>query len=548
MIGDHLGRWVLDRELGRGGMGKVFLAHDAGQPERLAAIKVLAGELTAHAGSVRRFEREIEVLGALDHPNIIHFYESGTHAGLLYYAMEYVEGRDFADILDEETRLPWPEVLDVAIQVCAALKHAHDHGIIHRDLKPSNLMRADGAPRPEGSPPLVKLTDFGIAHVFASKHLTRTGAVVGTAEYLSPEQAEGKPATRRSDLYSLGCVLYTLLCGRNPFRGENILDLLHKHRYAQFDPPRKLLPDLPHELDEVICDLLQKDPEKRPPDAGVLQRRLEALRRKLANRGDRTVDAIVAQPTQAYEMLLGAQEGPAKERGEGPATLMSRLVRQELESQNRGGPVRQFFNRPVVLVVLFVLCAGTLVWTFWPRDPETLYEEGRALLESPNQDDWLPGWEKLQRVQSRQPDGPHAAEIARYRQKVEAYQEARRAALRGDALSEAQWFYEQGRRRRQQGDIDGAKAIWKDLIASFRDVPAEDRWVHLAEKELAREGAAADGHRWDSVRHVLERAKRLRADGQAGEAEEVYRALEELYRDDPSAKDILDEVRRARGG
>src|SRR5262249_13922537 len=160
-------------------------------PERLAAVKVLARELTTHSGAVSRFQREIEVLRTLQHPNIVRFYESGTHEELLYYVMEYVEGHDFADVLEQQGRLPWEEVLAVAIQVCAALKHAHDHGVIHRDLKPSNLLR--------GTDDRVRLTDFGIAHVFAAKHLTRAGAVIGTAEYLSPEQAEGKPATRRSD-------------------------------------------------------------------------------------------------------------------------------------------------------------------------------------------------------------------------------------------------------------------------------------------------------------------------------------------------------------
>src|SRR5581483_601177 len=450
----RLGRWVVERELGRGGMGQVYLAHDADQPERRAAVKVLASELAAHAGSVTRFRREIDLLTKLDHPNIVHLYEAGAHDNSLYYAMEYVEGRDFAELLEAQGRLPWAEVLDVAIQVCAALKHAHDRGIIHRDLKPSNLLRADR----DG---LVKLTDFGVARAFADKHLTRTGAIIGTAEYLSPEQAEGKPATKRSDLYSLGCVLYTLLAGRNPFLGEGILDLLHKHRYAQFDPPCQVVPDLPHEFDEVICELLAKDPKDRPPDAGILQRRLEKLRPRLERRGDRTLDAVVSSPTRLGETLpLSEEEDPPKEHGEGPATLMSRLMRKEIEQQNRGGPVRQFLNRPAVLVILFVLCVGTLVLTFWPENTEKLYQEGRALLDSDEPDDWLAGWEKLQKVQARQPDGPHAADIARYQQKVEDYQEARRAALRGERLSEGQWFYEQGLRRRQQGDRDGARATW----------------------------------------------------------------------------------------
>jgi serine/threonine-protein kinase len=541
MIGERLGRWVLDRELGRGGMGHVYLAHDADHPERRAAVKVLAGELSAQAGAVHRFQREIDVLSGLDHPNIVHFHESGTHEGSLYYVMEYVEGRDLAALLAEHGRLPWSEVLDLAVQVCAALKHAHDHGIIHRDLKPSNLMRTE----PGDSPPVVKLTDFGIAHVFASKHLTRTGTVVGTAEYLSPEQAEGKLATRRSDLYSLGCVLYTLLCGRTPFRGDSIVDLLHKHRYARFDLPRQVVPDLPHDIEDVVCELLEKDPENRPPDAGILQRRLESLRRKLARRGNATVDIVVSEPTRPVEVAAEREPGP---RGEGPATLMSRLLRKELEQQNRGGPVRQFLNRPAVLVVLFVLCAGALLWTFWPADPERLYEEGRALMESDSPDDWQAGWEKLQKVQAKQPDGPHAADIDRYRRQLEDYREEHLAALRGERLSEAQWFYQLGLRRRQQGDLAAARQTWRDLVRSFRDVPAEQKWVRLAEKELAKEGGeAADARRWEAARAALARARRLRDEGHADEANAVLEALEELYRDDPSAKTILDQVRQERG-
>jgi hypothetical protein len=226
---------------------------------------------------------------------------------------------------------------------------------------------------------------------------------------------------------------------------------------------------------------------------------------------------------------------------------MSRLMRKELEEQNRGGPLRQFLNRPLVLVALFVLCAGTLVWTFWPGDIEKEYEAGRALLESENPDDWMAGWEKLQKVQDKQPNGPHAADIARYRQKVEEDQETRRTARRADHLGEAQWFYEQGLRRRQQGDSDGAKATWRNLVQAFRDVPGEQRWVRLAEKELAGEGEANNAHRWDAVDKALTRARRLREEGKPQEADEIYAAVEELYRDDPSAKDILEKVQRERG-
>src|SRR5262249_36141742 len=153
-------------------------------------------------------------------------FDSGSQDGLFYYAMEYVPGESFEQILARQGRVHWKEVLDAALQVCPALKHAHDRGVVHRDIKPPNLLRT-----PEG---VVKLTDFGIAKVFAARHLTNTGGVVGTAEYISPEQAAGKQATKRSDLYSLGIVLYTLLTGRPPFEGLSTSEILHKHLYGQF--------------------------------------------------------------------------------------------------------------------------------------------------------------------------------------------------------------------------------------------------------------------------------------------------------------------------
>src|SRR5262249_3021356 len=180
----------------------------------------------------------------------------------------------------EHGKWPWKEVLDAALQVSTALKHAHDSGVIHRDLKPSNLMRtADGQ---------VKLTDFGIAKVFASGQLTKTGGIVGTAEFLSPEQAAGKPVTKKSDLYSFGVVLYNLLPGRPPFEGASFVDLLHKHRFGQFDRPKTLVPDIPYELDEVICKLMEKDPADRPPDGLVLHKQLESIRRKLERKSQAT--------------------------------------------------------------------------------------------------------------------------------------------------------------------------------------------------------------------------------------------------------------------
>src|SRR4029077_18243124 len=246
MIGEHLGKWIIERELGRGGMGSVYLGRDETSGQ-LAALKVLTPELSQEAGFLERFRREIVAVSALDHPNIVKFFEAGESERRHYYAMEYVQGEDFEVILTRFGRLAWKEVLDIALQISPALKHAHDRGIIHRDLKPHTLMRSDSGQ--------VKLTDFGIAKVFATRQLTRAGGIVGTADYLSPDQALGKPATKRSDLYSLGVVLYRMLTGWVPFQGNSTAELLHKHVYARFDRPGKRVTEIPAEFDELVCKL-----------------------------------------------------------------------------------------------------------------------------------------------------------------------------------------------------------------------------------------------------------------------------------------------------
>jgi serine/threonine-protein kinase len=172
MTGTRLGPWSIDQELGRGGMGTVYRAHrdSAGEPAQ-AAVKVLAAELSVEAGFRLHFQREIDILRQLDHPHIVRFLESGTEQDRYYFVREYVPGPSLETLLAQQGRLPWAEVLDLALQVAPALKHAHDRGVIHRDLEPSNLPRT---PDPEDpvSPGLVKLTDFGIASLFAGPHLT----------------------------------------------------------------------------------------------------------------------------------------------------------------------------------------------------------------------------------------------------------------------------------------------------------------------------------------------------------------------------------------
>lgn len=275
---EQLGPYRVGRRLGRGGMGTVYAAVE--QTSRLpAAVKVLSSHLADEEGFRERFEAEIETLRKLRHPNIVRLYGFGQQDEILYYAMELVEGTSLEEELQASRRFTWQEATQIGIQVCRALRHAHDHGVIHRDLKPANLLAArDGT---------IKLSDFGIAKLFGNVGMTGDGGVVGTAEYMSPEQAESRPITHRADLYALGAVLYALCAGRPPFRARSLVEMLEMQRTATPDPLRRFAPDVPEELAEIISVLMSKDPEARPPTAQVLGRRLEATERGLLRREER---------------------------------------------------------------------------------------------------------------------------------------------------------------------------------------------------------------------------------------------------------------------
>ncbi|MBI2805641.1 MAG: serine/threonine protein kinase [Planctomycetes bacterium] len=527
MIGDRLGKWVIFQELGRGGMGRVYLAQEE-LTGKQAALKVLAANLAQEIGFLQRFQREIETLGRLDHPHIVRFFEAGCEEGLYFYAMEYVEGMSLEQIIEEQGRLPWRDVLDIALQVTPALRHVHDHGVIHRDIKPSNLLLdRDGK---------IKLTDFGIAKVFASSHLTATGGIVGTAEYISPEQAAGKVVGKRSDLYSLGCVLYALLTGRTPFSGNSYVELLHKHRYGQFDAPRKFVPDLPPELDELVSQMLEKDPDKRPPDALVVYKQMASIRAKL----DRQNTKTSADNRDLSTVAENRTDRVGLDAIPGPATLMSRLVRAELSEQSRSGPVARFFNHPIVLMCLFFACIGVLAYGLWPLNQEQLFERGARLMASESLHDMQRAWtDYLGPLEARFPEHPYKEEVNAFR--------ARWEDAKAPRPSEAQRFFQQGEILNQQGNIKAARQLWLNVIDAFGDVDAEAEWVQRARRSLSKlEKAAQHKDRFKSAHVALARAVELSRQGKRQEADRILTSLEHLYRDDATAEPILREVAKAR--
>ncbi len=278
---EQLGPYKIGRKLGRGGMGTVF-AGTLVETDEPAAIKILSISLSHDDGFRERFKAEIETLRKLNHPNIVRLYGFGEQDEILYYAMELVDGRSMEDELQNGRRFDWRTVTDYTIQICRALKHAHDRGVIHRDIKPANLLVA-----PDGQ---VKLSDFGIAKLFGASGMTAVGGVLGTAEYMAPEQTDGRSITPRTDMYSLGGVMYTLLAGRPPFKAPTLVEMLQLQRHAAPDPIRRYAPDVPEELQFILSDLLAKEPDDRIATAMVLSRRLEAMRHGLSVR----IDAVQA--------------------------------------------------------------------------------------------------------------------------------------------------------------------------------------------------------------------------------------------------------------
>jgi serine/threonine-protein kinase len=287
----HLGPYNIDKPLGKGGMGSVYAATDTQTGQRVA-IKALTPHLAMAEGFRERFEAEIESLKTLRHEGIVRLYGYGEQDGVLFYSMELVEGISLEDELRAGRRFNWRDVTSIAIQLSLALKHAHDHGIVHRDIKPANILLynnvGQAAPdavahqgtcqaQPDLREERVKLADFGIARLFGTTQLTTAGGVLGTADYMSPEQAEGRPVTPKCDQYSLGGVMYALLAGRPPFLAQNLPQMLQLQRFARPDPVRRYAPDTPEQLERIIAQLLAKDPADRFPNTQVLARHLQAM-------------------------------------------------------------------------------------------------------------------------------------------------------------------------------------------------------------------------------------------------------------------------------
>ena len=251
-------RYQIIKSIGEGGMANVYLAYDT-ILDRNVAVKVLRGDLATDEKFVRRFQREALSASSLSNPNIVEVYDVGEDNGEYYIVMEYVEGKHLKNLLKKRGKLTVPEVVDIVLQITNGLSVAHDSYLIHRDIKPQNILILDNG--------LIKITDFGIAVAMNATQLTQTNSVMGSVHYLPPEQASGKGATLQSDIYSIGILMYELLTGKLPFKGDNAVEIALKHLKEPMPSIKDEEPDIPQSIENIILKATAKNPKNRYADA-----------------------------------------------------------------------------------------------------------------------------------------------------------------------------------------------------------------------------------------------------------------------------------------
>ena len=401
------GRYRIERKLGAGGMADVYLAEDQ-ELGRRVAIKILNSRHGNDDQFIERFRREAKNAAALNHPNIVSIYDRGEAEDTYYIAMEFLDGRTLKELIIGRGAAPINVAIEYARQILSALRFAHRHGIVHRDIKPHNVL-VDGEGR-------VKVTDFGIARAGTSQ-MTETGSIVGTAQYLSPEQAKGGEVDPRSDLYSLGVVLYELLTGKTPFDGETPVEIAMKHLSTPPKPPSQLRPDIPRELDMVVMRALAKNPDERYQSADEMEGDLERVARgarvsattvdtatqvlrrpaAAAAAASATAATMIAQPpaSAAPPPAVIAEEEEYEEGGDRPlwpwlvavgfvvaAVIAGFFVWQELSGSTPQVPANNYVNEPQASAEQQIKAAGLV--SSVNKGPNERYKKGIVFKQDPS--------------------------------------------------------------------------------------------------------------------------------------------------------------------
>lgn len=354
MIGQDLGgRYEILTRIGGGGMALVYKAHDV-LLNRKVAVKVLRQQFVHDEEFIRRFRREAQSAAALSHPNVVSIYDVGQEEDTHYIVMEYIEGHNLNEIIKERAPLQTDEAVHIGMQIADALDHAHQNHIIHRDIKPHNILI--------GKNGRVKVTDFGIARAVTSSTITQTGSVIGSVHYFSPEHAKGINTGEKSDLYSLGIVLYQMLTAQLPFLGESPISVALKHLQENFDEPRVVNPHIPQSVENVILKAMRKNPNERYSSAHEMQHDLDSCLRperlkepKITFTGVNDMDETRVMPAIRGDIRPAA----SKER-----ELPINSGADEHSNGNDKAPKAKGWIKPLTVVGVTLVMLGLIIWGF----------------------------------------------------------------------------------------------------------------------------------------------------------------------------------------
>src|SRR5690606_3237819 len=351
------GRYRVESRIARGGMASVYLALDV-RLERTVAVKVMHPSLAEDPQFVQRFIGEAKSVARLSHPNIVQVFDQGTDGTHVYLSMEYIPRRSLREMLRARRRLPVREALEIVIPVLAALGAAHQAGLIHRDIKPENVLIADDG--------RVKVVDFGLARAIHGGHLTRTGTMIGTIGYMSPEQVTTGTADARSDVYAVGIMLFELLTGRQPYAGETAMSIAYRHVHENVPAPSSVVPGIPASVDALVRSATDRDPDRRPRDATAMLVAAVAVPRGLTQGG-------AAHPTPppgsgtATAVHPAEDLDPVPEREERLAETMIQPQVELLTSPGTAEPRARRGPRPAIWFIgaLTLLMLAGIAFSAW---------------------------------------------------------------------------------------------------------------------------------------------------------------------------------------
>mgnify|MGYP002534111698 FL=1 len=365
-------RYEIVKSIGEGGMANVYLANDK-ILDRKVAIKVLRGDLSSDDKFIRRFQREALSVSNLSHPNIVEVYDVGEEDGEYYIVMEYIEGKTLKQLLKKRESLTLTEVIDIMTQLTDGISHAHESYIIHRDIKPQNIMIQDDG--------RIKITDFGIAMALNATQLTQTNSVMGSVHYLPPEQASGKGATVKSDIYSMGILMYELLTGTVPFKGDNAVEIALKHMKDKIPSIRKQDPSIPQSVENILLKATAKNPRNRYDTAKEMHEDLlNCLKEEHANdkkivfeypENDIDDNTPITPTTKPKKKIEKPKEEEIDEDTEELITEIKNDSSEKEDDNNSDDALEEYFEQPkkrntlIIILTSFFLLLLISLGVFW---------------------------------------------------------------------------------------------------------------------------------------------------------------------------------------